>query len=390
MKTRRYTFSAALLIGVTVIGTSSLSSNQLPHTDTVNLKKSIASSLPKVSVTKANVGNFHPNIIGFGEAKAANELLFTSEINGRVISLSESFKTGKILPKGTVIAQLDDTNHKQLLAKARANLIQLELELLEEERRSKQALSEWKRSGVANKPASELVLRSPQLALAKANLASAKIDIVKAQRDLNNTVIRLPFDALIVTRDIQLGSVLQMGSQVATLYSTNKVEIRVPLSEAQWSNMPRQRNAFSNKHKVKLTNAAGDRSWEGTIERAEKHLSSETRQRAIIVSVSNPFHKNIGLYPGTFVKAKIEGKSIENLWEVPSSAISQNGDIWFVDSNKSLRKAKAKRRFDVNEKTYVLPITSDQSLTKYIVKRPLSHLEEGMLVQVTGERSDAE
>lgn len=336
--------------------------------------------LPQISVTSANIGAFQAEIVGFGEARAMQELTLTSEVTGKIIALASDFNVGEMIPRGTVIAQLDSTNYQQALASAQATLAQAQLDLLEEERQSTQALNEWNRSGIEGQPASPLVLRTPQLALAKAKVTSAQADVAKAQRDLDNTAIRAPFDALVVSRDIQPGSILQNGSQVATLFSTDKVEIRIPLNDAQWSNLPRPATLSYEHQDVTLMSTSGDMAWRGTVERVEQHLSSDTRQRALIVSVSNPFEYAQGLYPGTFVRAEIRGQARDNLWEVPASAISQQGEIWFVEGNGELHKTKAYRTFDVGEHSYVKPLDIEPDAIKQIVKRPLSHFQEGMVV----------
>jgi RND family efflux transporter MFP subunit len=341
---------------------------------------SALSALPEISVTSANIGAYQAEIVGFGEARAMQELTLTSEVTGKITALASDFNAGQIIPRDTIIAQLDPTNYRQALASAQATLAQAQLNLLEEERQSTQALNEWNRSGIKGQPASPLVLRTPQLALAKANVTSAKADVAKAQRDLDNTSIRAPFDALVVSRDIQPGSVLQNGSQVATLFSVDEVEIRVPLNDAQWSNLPNPTTLSYQHHDVKLTSTSGEVTWHGTIARVEQHLSSDTRQRALIVSVTNPFDKTNGLYPGTFVKAEIRGQAKDNLWEVPASAISQQGEIWFVEGNGELHKTKAYRTFDIGEQSYVKPLDITPDAIRQIVKRPLSHFQEGMLV----------
>ncbi len=348
-------------------------------------KLTLSKDLLKVSVSLARVGDYRPIITGFGEVKPVHEIGLTSEISGRVTQLSNAFRTGKTVLKGEVLAQIDPTNYEQALAQAQSSLEEAKLALLEEERQSKQALSEWKRSGVKGKPASELVLRKPQLAFAQAKLTSAEANVKKEKRDLNNTLIRAPFNSLIVTRDIQPGSVIQTGTKIATLYSTDKVEIKVPLSDAQWSQLISDHNDIKNQS-VTIASSIGEGKWKGVIDRVEKHISNNTRQRAVILSVSKPFEQEIGLFPGTFVQAHIEGAVVNNLWELPASSISQKGDIWFVGSNGQLNSAKAKRFFDIEDSTYVYPIDAGGFATNQIITRPLSHFRKGMLVRIKDER----
>lgn len=347
-------------------------------------KVTLSNNFLKVSVSPTRLGDYRPIITGFGEVKPVHEIGLTSEISGRVTQLSNAFRTGQIVFKGKVLAQIDPTNYEQALAQAQSSLEEAKLALLEEERQSKQVLSEWKRSGVKGKPASELVLRKPQLAFAQAKLKSAEANVKKEKRDLDNTLIRAPFNSLIVTRDIQPGSVIQTGTKIATLYSTDKVEIRVPLSDTQWIQLMSGHNDIKNQS-VTIASSTGEGKWKGVIDRVEKHLSNDTRQRAVILSVSKPFEQEIGLFPGSFVQAHIEGAVVNNLWELPASSISQKGDIWFVGSNGQLNSAKVKRFFDIEDSTYVYPKDGQGFATKKIITRPLSHFRKGMLVRIKDE-----
>ncbi|MGI2170343.1 efflux RND transporter periplasmic adaptor subunit [Shewanella sp. MF05960] len=347
-------------------------------------KSAPATLLPQVGVVSVNGQEYQAEVIGFGEARPRFELTLSAEVNGKVIELNRQFESGQVIEKGTVLGQINDTSYQQALTQAQTDLAQAELDLLEEQRQGEQAKAEWLRSGLSGEPASPLVLRTPQLAQAKAALDNAKLGLKKAQQDVAYTQITAPFDALIISRDIQPGSYVQTGTQLGTLYSVAEVEINVPLSEQQWKNLP----AFDNDQLAKtpwsvtLQSTDGLNQWQGYIERVEQHLTQASRQRSLVVVVDNPLAQQTDLYPGTFVKAQINGKSLENLWQLPSSAISQQGDIWFVDEHSLLAKSAVTIAFEKAGFVYVMPLTTKQGMpaTMQIVKRPLSHFKVGTKV----------
>lgn len=337
-----------------------------------------------VTVSSVREEDYRSTIKGYGEVVPVHNIGLTSEIAGHVIGLSTSFKTGLTVSKGEVIAQIDKTNYRQALANAQSSLEEAKIALLEEERKSIQAKNEWERSGVVGQPVSELVLRKPQLAFAHAQLASAKADVERARRDLDNTLIRAPFNALVVTRDIQPGSVIQPGTQIATLYSTDTVEVSIPLSSDQWEQLLMGSKEIEDQI-VEITSSVGKEKWEGKIDRIEKHLSQDTRQRAIVVSVDRPFNYKTELFPGTFVQVQIKGNLVPNLWALPSSTISQDGNIWFVSAKMQLNSVKVNSIFNAENTSYIHPVhTSDIPITR-IVTHPLSHFEEGMTVKIRDE-----
>ncbi|MDD8060174.1 efflux RND transporter periplasmic adaptor subunit [Shewanella metallivivens] len=347
-------------------------------------KSAPATLLPQVGVVTVNGQEYQAEVIGFGEAKPRFELTLSAEVSGKVIELNRQFESGQVIKKGTVLGQINDTSYQQALTQAQTDVAQAELDLLEEQREGEQAKAEWLRSGLSGEPASPLVLRTPQLAQAKAALDNAKQALKKAQQDLAYTQITAPFDALIISRNIQPGSYVQTGTELGILYSVAEVEINVPLSEMQWKNLPAFDNAELAKTpwNVTLQSTDGQYQWQGYIERVEQHLTETSRQRSLVVVVDDPLAQQTDLYPGTFVKTKIQGRSLTNLWQLPSSAISQQGDIWFVDENGLLAKSAANIAFEKGGFVYVTPMTNKQDMPAQmqVVKRPLSNFKVGTKV----------
>ena len=356
-----------------------------------------ASQQQQVSVVLATLGDYQAEVVGYGEAKSRYELMFSTEVGGQVETISSQFETGQVIGQGEVIANIDSTNYQQAVTQAKANVAQAQLDLLEEQRQGEQAKSEWQRSGLSGEPDSPLVLREPQLAQVTAALENAKLELVKAEQDLEKTTLVAPFDSLVVSRDVQPGSYAQTGAQIATLYSVDEVEVSVPLSESQWLSLPNSDNSQLKEQPwpVILSSSDGQYQWQGYVERVEQHLQQDTRQRSLIVKVDNPLEQEKDLYPGTFVQATISGKQLTQLWELPASALSQQGDLWFVDGNGLLSKSNANVEFEKGGLIYIDPtklnnsadlnsLTESNSDSVQVVKRPLSSFKAGMVVLAKG------
>lgn len=343
----------------------------------------LVSQAPSVVVLEVQADKYKALVKGYGEAVAHYAITYSAEVSGRVAKLMPSFETGNVVNKGEILTTLENLSYQQAVAQAKSDLAQAELDLLEEQRTAEQARLEWQRSGLSGEPDSPLVLHAPQLAAQKAALENAQYSLKKAQQDLEKTVIRAPFDALIVQRNIQPGSYLQAGTAVAELYSTDRVEIEIPLSAKQWANLPKLSNKTLSekgceKWPVTLYSADGSNNWEGYVTRVEQHLDSTSRQRSLVVAVDKPFEQEVGLFPGTFVQAHIEGAILDNTWELPASAISQQGDIWFVSEDNKLNKVPAHKVFEKSGAVYVTPI--EELASAKIIKRPLSSYVVGMRV----------
>ena len=340
---------------------------------------------PTVSVLKVAKDEFQAAITGYGEAKPRYTLELTSQVSGAVESLSSSFMTGTQIKRGDVMLNLEQTQYQLKVATAQASLAQAQLNLLEEQRQGKQASLEWQRSGLQGKPNSPLVLREPQLKAAKAAQQEAQYALVSAKTDLHKTRIQAPFDGVIISRDVQPGSYLQVGSKVATLESTDVMEIEIALSALQWENLPDINRLNNNKWLVTLSTIDGKTTWQAYVDRVQRHVDSTNRQRSLIVVVDKPLQQKAALFSGTFLKAKIAGKKMQALWQVPISAISQNGDIWYVESTGILAKFKASKQYEEGNFAYVDPVAELDEAN--IVIRPLNSYLLGMHVSPSMEKT---
>lgn len=302
----------------------------------------------------------------------------TSEVSGQVESLGQNFATGKQFKRGEAVIKINDIDYQQAFSSAQVAVADAKLALLEEQRQGQQARLEWHNSGINGDPDSPLVLREPQLIAAQATFKNAQSQLTKAQRDLDKTVITAPFSALVVSRDVQLGSYLQVGNSIATLYSTDRMEIEIPLSAHQWSSLPNISGAVEGQWPVTLTNTTGDSQWQGYVERVEQHLDNNSRQRALVVVVEQPLAQQTPLFPGTFVTATVQGKALNDLWQLPASAISQNGEVWYIGADGHLATFTAQQQFAQGELSYIKPMAGMDSAN--IIIRPLNSYVQGMQV----------
>jgi len=380
MKNNVITIAITLAAAASIFGVISYNKTQIETTASSNHGAAVKAVVqhPEVAVMTVTKGNYQAEVIGFGEARSRYQLTLTSEVSGQVKSIGQNFATGKQFKQGEAVIQIDDTDYQQALSSAEVAVADAKLALLEEQRQGQQARLEWTNSGISGEPDSPLVLRKPQLIAAQAALKNAQNQLTKAQRDLQKTTIAAPFSALVVSRDVQLGSYLQVGNSIATLYSTDRMEIEIPLSTHQWSSLPNINGTVDGNWPVILTNTTGDAQWQGYVERVEQHLDNSSRQRSLVVVVEQPLAQQTPLFPGTFVSATVQGKSLHNLWQLPASAISQNDEVWYIGADGNLAIFTPQKQFSQGELSYIKPIAGMNSAN--IVIRPLNSYVQGMQV----------
>ncbi|MGB0833594.1 MAG: efflux RND transporter periplasmic adaptor subunit [Psychrobium sp.] len=333
---------------------------------------------PQVSVSTVQSTSHRATISAYGEVTSRNKLSLTSQVSGKVVTLAPNFLSGKVFKQGEVIASLETIEYQQAVANAMASLADAELALAQEELNAKQAEAEWQQSGLADHQASDLVLRKPQLAAAKAKFELAKQSLEKAEYDLSQTKITAPFDALIVSKAIQVGSNVQAGSEIAVIYDISLFEVALPLSTAQWQSLNQGDESAYAHSAITLSDDANNLQWSATFNRVEQHINANSRQRALIVNVSNPLALSTPLFPGTFVKATVEGTTVDNLWKLPASALIDNHTVWQISNEDLLRPLSIDVVFSQDNAVYVRP--KAQISQAKIVNRPLASYLTNMKV----------
>lgn len=294
-------------------------------------KESKAEELMEAHIVSVKPQTVTDIITGHGQVKARWETTLSSEVSGRILSVSDKFLSGAEFNKGDVLAVVDDTNYLAALAEAKSRLATAKRTLKEEEQRSKIAQENWETSGFLGKP-TDLVLRKPQLAEARAAIESAKAAIKKAEYDLKQTKITAPYDGVVISRNINPGNLLQMGTVIGSIYDRSLYEITVPLSVHAVARLPKQESEA--KHKVIIRSQKSDKIWEGSVSRIEQVIDQKNRWQNVIIEMSNSKE----LLPGEFVTVEFTGQIYDNILAFPENIPGSDGYVWYVDAQNHLQR----------------------------------------------------
>ena len=337
---------------------------------------------PKVEIVTVSPQEYQAKITSYGEASPHYQLSLSAQVSGQIEQLNVNFETGKRVKQGDTLIQLEDSQYQAAVASAENSLATVKLALLEEQRRVAQAEIEWNASGVQGKPESELVLRQPQLKAAMTAVKQAEATLRNAHIALSRTKVIAPFNALVVERQVSLGAYVQPSTVVALLYSTEYIEVKIDLSAKDWLNLPNLNSAVNSELPVKLLSVEGKDSWNGRVLRTEQHLDGSTRLRSLVVAVDQPLDQKPALYPGTFLKVQVDGRTVDQLWKLPSSALSQRGEVWYVTPENTLANINAEPVFSENEAIYIAVPETVGEKAQRVLFHPLSSYLKGMKVDV--------
>ena len=255
-----------------------------------------------------------------GVVESLNTSLLAAETSGSVRNLHPDFLNGNILQKGTELVALDKSDYQIRVSQAEAEVLRAQAVYLQEEAQAEVARREWEK--ISNQQPTDLALRKPQRLQAKAALSAAKASLRGAQKDLQDTRIVLPFDALIVNRQVNLGAYVNVGAPVATVKDISVAEVVLPVI----SDYLQFFNSDPSGEPVTLITNQNHR-YDAVISRVEGMVDEASRMVNLVARIADPYAFNTtdtsrkALTFGTYVQAKIKASALIQSVQVPRSAV---------------------------------------------------------------------
>ena len=282
-----------------------------------------------------------------GTVRARTQTTLISEVSGTVLEVSDQFIVGGTFKKGDILMRLDPVDHEVALQRAKAQLISRNALLQLEKARAVQAKKEWEMTGRPESEAPLLALRQPYLAEAEANILQAQAEVKQAQTKLQRATIRAPYAGMVSVKSVDVGQYVTTGSRLGETFALEFVEVRLPLTAKDLSQMePRSFQNMNSGNKVVLSGSVNGRSadWSAVLVRSEGVVNELNRSQYLVARVSDPYGLNQplltsvpSLLVGTFVTAKLPGKTLKGVFKVPRSALLQGSRVAVVDEMQKLQ-----------------------------------------------------
>lgn len=287
----------------------------------------------KVEVMTVQPETIRLKVMSQGTLLPKVESQLAVEVSGRIIEMSPKFRAGSHVKKGDVLFRIDPSDYEAAAAARAADLATAKLSLAQEKALAEQAAADWQALGDGE--ASDLTLRKPQLAQAKALIASAEAALKQAERNLERTSIKAPFDGLILSKSVDLGQYVMANpaNPAARIYSTGAGEIRLPLTQGEAGFLIDPSESESS---VTLFSGGpeGQREWTAQLVRFEATVDPDSRLIYAVAEIEAPFEK--GLHRGMFLEAEIEGKQLDNVFVLPRYALRGSERIYVVTPDNTL------------------------------------------------------
>ncbi len=276
-----------------------------------------------------------------GTVVPAKEVMLQPEVGGRVVWQSPELVPGGRFKADQPILKVDSRDYKLAVESFRAQVRRARLDLTIELRRGEVAKREWNSFGQidATDEQRALAQREPQLEAARLALKAAESSLKKAELDLARTTLRAPFNAMVVTENVDLGQLISPQTTVARLVGTDEyhVQVSVPVSTLRTI---QARDGDTPGSPARIVQRAGQETIErrGEVIRQLPDLDPGGAMARVLVRIENPLGKkgDLPLLLGSFVDVATAAQPIDDAIRVPRVALRNGRNVYVMNEEDLL------------------------------------------------------
>ena len=313
------------------------------------------------------------------------------QVGGQVIKLHPAITERGVFKQGAILVRLDDSAERASLTQTVANIegTQARLDLNAILLKRTEAL---RASGTTSQAALDQV-RSQKAELA-ASLNSLQAAKKSAEVSLNRKIVKAPFDGAVLSKSVEIGTVVTGGQSIAEIFTQDRMEINVPVREVDAALIPGLFAGAAPTATVTVEFAGKTFLWNAHVSRVAPNLDVRTRTLAVTVELDDVAAAGAqggetlasGAPPAminSFAKVVIQGIRPDGTYPIPSTALHGGKHLWLFDPSNTkgsvLRIIKADLIHVDGETSYVkiktLPTKSR------LITTALSTAQEGMRLQ---------
>lgn len=334
-KKRKWVLSIAVLAAANVWALLLIATKEEPPRAETPLEGTL------VEVMEARRERHDVSLHAKGTVVPAQEVVLQAEVGGRAIWQSSELVPGGRFDVGQAILRIDPRDYDLAVEGFRSEVNRARLELRLETRRAEVAKREWSSFGDldASEDQRALAQREPQLEAARLALRAAQSALERAKLDRARTVLRAPFNAMVISENVDPGQLISPQTDVARLIKTDEfhVQVSIPVGSLRTIEAPTDQDPGSS---VSVVQRVGEQTIEreGEVIRQLADLDPRGAMARVLVRIDDPLGngEDLPLLLGSYVDVAIAAKPIEGAIRVPRSALHGGRQVYVMNDDDLL------------------------------------------------------
>jgi len=328
-----------------------------------------------VRVNTIKYSDMNTSIKASGRLSSQSLVDLSAEVSGKILQGDISLKEGTNFIKGDLLVRIFDEEAKNNLKASKSRFLNSIAGILPDMKIDfTQEYDKW------NKFFNDININKELPALPKFNTDKEKIflasrnilndyyTIESAQVRLSKYKIYAPFKGTFTNVMMEVGSVANPGTRIATMIKTDNLELEVPVKaeDIYW---------IKKGDKVKVSTNDGQMTWWGKVVRKSDYV--DPASQSIMVYVAVEPKKDKPLYQGQYLQAEFSDKIVHQSFEIPRNALFNKNEVYLVE-NGVLKRATV----SVLKLGSTTALISGPKENSTIVVEPLINAAEGVVVEI--------
>jgi RND family efflux transporter MFP subunit len=277
-----------------------------------------------------------------------------AQVSGNIEAINPLAMPGGQLKKGQWLAKLETVDFELALQSQQAQLAQAKANFKLEEadqiiaKEELLLLNHHKNLGIDQ----SLVLREPQLTVAKSKVSVAMNNVEKAEINLKRTTVLMPFDGSIMSKSVGLTSKVSNNTLLFSVINTDIYWLEVKMPHKFLPLLDQEKTA-----EISQTRLWG----EGKTRQARfisilPELDSKDRQVKVLLAIDSPKISDVNspqVFINDFLNVELKGQEIKDAWVIKYSWLQPDNTIWVVDKNSTLQKRSVEVLFKGRDVIYI-------------------------------------
>ncbi|WP_305984326.1 efflux RND transporter periplasmic adaptor subunit [Roseibium sp. MMSF_3544] len=336
-------------------------------------KRPIQETSYAVETVTVAQGDFAPDINVFGETTAGREVELRALVGGEVVDVHPNLKAGGHVSGGEILVAIDRFDYEGAVTEAQANLAEAQAGLVESEGRvelekanvvraqeqlefaqrdleraeeliGRGAVTERtvddrrllvsQRQQTVEQRQNSLALEEAKVVQQNATVKRLQWRLENAERQLENTILRAPFDAIVRSEAAEPGRLVSVNDAVVALYSSDDFEVRFTLSDNQYGRLLADSGTVVDRP-VEVTWYLGNKAvtYPATVSRIGADVASTRGGVDLIATIDNS-DASVPLRPGAFVEISLPDQTYRESFRIPETAYYGEGTVYVVKDSR--------------------------------------------------------
>lgn len=345
-----------------------------------------------VDVVTVERGDYRPILRVLGEVEPARELVLRARVSGDIKEIAAVFRPGGIVEEGEQLLRINPEDYEITLRQRQSDLDEAKADLALEEGRQLVAREDFKLlENEIPEAQRSLVLREPQMQVARARVQAAEAAVAQARLQLERTQVKAPFPAQVIEREVDLGSQVSLGDALGRMVGleTYWIFATVPVSQLPWLEFASEGAENARAAVVRSRTAWPDGVVrQGRVQSLVGGLTEQTRLARVLIEVDDPLAREMeGVPPlllGSLVEVEIAGEEIPDVVRLSRDFVRKDDTAWVMEEGElSIRPLEI-----VFEDSRFVYASKGLNEGDAVVTTSLANISEGAPLRLAGADSN--